>query len=263
MDLAQFITSLNPWILFGLIVVYCVAFAEVGSLVAQFRIKKGIKEPDAAIGTAVGAMLGLLAFMLGFNFSITASRFSDRKALVISQANAIGTSYLRTSILPEKQKQAIRKYYREYVAVLLNKKYPAEELDKSIAYLNKLHILIWRQTASLARENMDSELRSLFVASVNTVIDLASERKTVAMVFRIPGLLWGLLFLLAGLSMFSIGYQTGALGHRRILDLPLLASAFALVIIMIAQMDSATRYRFKVSPQPFIELEQMMQEEIP
>lgn len=263
MDLAQFITSLRPWILFGLIVVFCVAFAELGAFVAQFRIKKGVKEPDAAIGTAVGAMLGLLAFMLGFNFSITSSRFADRKQLTIEQANAIGTCYLRTSTVPEKQRLEIRKYLREYAAILAGKKYPENELAQAVKRLDKLHILIWRQTASLVKEDMDSELRSLFTASVNSVIDLAGERKTVAMVFRIPGFLWGALFVLAGISMFSIGYQIGVLGKRRILDLPLLAASFALVIVLIANMDSSGRHGFRVSAQPFLDLEQMMQEDIP
>jgi hypothetical protein len=263
MDFAEFITSTNPWILFGLVVVFCVLCAEAGSLVAHFRIRKGIKEPEAAVGTAVGAMLGLLAFMLGFNFSITASRFADRKELTIKQANAIGTCYLRTSTVPEKQKQEIRKYFHEYVAILLWKIYPEEELDKAIKRLDKLHILIWRQTASLVQEDMDSELRSLFTASVNSVIDLAGERKTVALVFRIPNMLWTSLFLLSGISMFSIGYQTRTLGKRRILDLPLLAAAFALVIMLIANMDSSAAHRFKISTKPFSDLEQMMQEDIP
>ncbi|MBK0404692.1 hypothetical protein I5M27_16985 [Adhaeribacter sp. BT258] len=263
MDIAHIITSLHPIILFGLVIVFCILCAEGGAIVAQFRVKKGIKEPDAPLGTAVGAMLGLLAFMLGFNFSITASRFADRKELTIRQANAIGTCYLRTSTIPEKQKQEIRKYFRQYVDILLGKGYDETRIEEAVKKLDKLHIQIWRQTASLVQENMDSELRSLFTASVNSVIDIAGERKTVALVFRIPSMLWTSLFLLAGLSMFSIGYQTGTFGHRRILDLPLLAAAFALVIVMIANMDSVAEHRFKVSLKPFSDLEEMMQEEIP
>lgn len=263
MDLAHFITSINPWILFGLVVLFCVLCAEAGALIAHLMVRKGIKEPEAAVGTAVGAMLGLLAFMLGFNFSITASRFAERKELTIKQANAIGTCYLRTSTIPKKQRLEIRKYFHEYVTILLGKTYPEKEIDKAIKRLDKLHILIWRQTASLVQEDMDSELRSLFTASVNSVIDLAGERKTVALVFRIPTMLWTSLFLLAGIAMFSIGYQTGTQGKRRILDLPLLAAAFALVIILIANMDSTAPHRFKISLKPYSDLEEMMQEDIP
>ena len=201
--------------------------------------------------------------MLGITFSITASRFAERKALTIKQTNAIGTSYLRTSTITEKQKQAIRKYYQEYVEILLYKKYPEEKMDEALKRLEKLHILIWQQTATLAQEDIDSELRSLFTASVNDVVNVAKERKTVALVFRIPPIIWISLFMLAALGMFSIGYQTGTHGSRRVMDLPVLAAAFALVILMIATMDSSSTHRFRVNLQPYIELEQMMQEDIP
>ena len=262
MDIAAIVTSLDPWILFFLIVIICVVFAELGSLVAHRRAKTGVKEPDAAIGTAVGGMMALLAFMLGLTFSITASRFADRKELVITQANAIGTCYLRTSFIPENQKQEIRKLFREYVAILTSDQTEVD-VDKAVTRLEKIHLFIWKQTASLKQENMDSEIRTLFVSSVNKVIDIAEERKTVALVFRIPSVFWISLFILTALCMFSIGYQIGTQGTRRILDLPLLAAAFSVVFVMIAAMDSSGPKRFKVSQKPLLDVQQMMKEDIP
>src|SRR5689334_4742184 len=99
MGIGKYITDLPSWALFLILLAVGILVSEVGSLVARNRVKKGIKEPETSIGTAVAAMLGLLAFMLGFIFSITASRYSERKALVVQQANAIGTCYLRTSLI--------------------------------------------------------------------------------------------------------------------------------------------------------------------
>jgi hypothetical protein len=264
MDVATFVTSLNPWLLFCLVILTCVLFAEFGSLIAQNRIKKGIKEPEAPIGTAVGAMLGLLAFMLGFTFSITAERFGSRKELLIQQANAIGTCYVRTSMIPEKQKQAIRKLLKEYVNVLLAINYSTpDQVVRSVARTERLHVQIWRYTATLAKEDMDSEIRTFFSTSVNDVMAIARERKTVALVFRIPGVLWTALFFLTAVSMFSIGYQTGTYGKRRILDMPLLAIAFALVVVLIADMDSSGTRRLKVSVQPLLDVKELMKEDIP
>ena len=64
-------------------------------------------------------MLGLLAFMLGFTFSITASRFNDRRHLMIQQANNLGTCYLRTDFIPEKQKWETRKLFAQYMKMLV------------------------------------------------------------------------------------------------------------------------------------------------
>lgn len=264
MDLANIVTSLPPWILFILMVVFCVLAAEVGSLVARKRAKKGVKEPEAPVGTAVGAMLGLLAFMLGFTFSITASRFADRKQLVIRQANAIGTLYVRTSMIPEKQKLEIRKLLNEYVELLLHIDYASSRQITNVnADAAKIHVQIWQQTASLVQENMDSEIRTFFSGAVNEVMEIGRERKTVSFIFRIPGILWTCLFLLTAACMFSIGYQIGSYGTRRILDLPLLAAAFAIVVVLIADMDSTGIHRLKVSLQPLKDVQELMQEDIP
>lgn len=263
MDIALWITTLPPWLLLLITVVIGVLAAELGVRLAHDKTPKVKKEGAASVGTLVGAMLGLLAFMLGFTFSITASRFGDRKALVVSQSKAIGTCYLRTSFLPERQKAETRKLLREYVDILVQMK-NYKDLDKDIGRMERIHLLIWDQTASLAKEDMDSELRSLFVSSVNEVIDIFGERKTVALVFRIPGVLWTSLFLLFILSMFVVGYEIGSYSNRRILDTPLMATAFALIVVLIANMDSTRGVqRFRVSQQPLIEVQQMMRDSIP
>ena len=262
MDIATFFTSVPSWALFGLIVIIGMLFTEIGSWLGRRKFASGVKEPDAPIGTAVSAVLGLLAFMLGFTFSITAARFSDRKSLVISQANAVQTSYLRASLLPEKQKTTVRKLYREYTDLLVNMQ-DMEKPELSLPRMDEIHVLLWQQTASLPQEDIDSELRSLFTASVNEVIDLAGERNTVGLVFRIPNALWSALLLLTAMSMFAFGYQTGIHGTRRIFSAPILPIAFGLVIVLIADMDSTNFRRFKVSQEPLENVQKMMKKNVP
>jgi len=50
---------------------------------------------------------------------MAASRFDTRKQLVLDEANAIGTTYLRTSMLPERGDE-IRALLRTYVDVRLD-----------------------------------------------------------------------------------------------------------------------------------------------
>lgn len=268
MKIGLLITDLPSWALFILIVIIGVLVAKAGVHIALRRAKKGIKikEVEATIGTDVGAMLALLAFILGFTFSITSSRFADRKELVIQQANAIGTCYLRTSFIPEKQKTALRRYFLEYIGILVEVPVHPDLaiIKKSTQRLDALNLLIWKQTASLAQEDMDAELRVSFIESVNEVIDVYSKRETVALVFRIPDLLWYALILLYILSLFAIGYQNGTYNNRRITDIALLASAFALVIVMIADMDSSSKpTNFKVSQQPLENTQKLIQSYVP
>jgi hypothetical protein len=263
MNVINWITSLPPWALFLLTTIIGILAAELGIRLAQRKRQKEGGGEGASRGSLVGALLGLLAFMLGFTFSITASRFSDRKALVVEQAKAIGTCYLRTSFLPERQKHESRKLLREYADRLVQMK-SYSDLEKDIARMEAIHILIWNQTASLAQEKMDSELRALYVTSVNEVIDIFGERKTVTLVFRIPSALWTALFLLYLLSMFVVGYEIGSYSRRIKLDTPMMAAAFALVVILIADMDSIKgARRFRISWQPLVETRQSMNDSIP
>ncbi|ANE53172.1 hypothetical protein [Flavisolibacter tropicus] len=263
MDVATYITTLPSLVLFLLTVAIGELAAEAGHWVAKRKTKDATNEGAPSLGSLVGAMLGLLAFMLGFTFSITSSRFANRKELMVAQSNALGTCYLRTSFLPEKQKEETRKLLREYVDILVKMK-NHKDVMQGVVRLDELHLLIWNQAASLAREDMDSELRMLYVTSLNEVIDIFGERKTVVLVFRIPSVLWTSLFLLYSISMFVVGYETGSFRIRRVMATPLMVSAFALIVTLIANMDSTkSEQRFRVSQQPLIELQQMMQQNIP
>ena len=69
----------------------------------------------------VAATLGLLAFILAFTFGLAASRFDSRMQVLLDEANAIGTTYLRAGMLPEQGKQ-IRALLREYADARLGRR---------------------------------------------------------------------------------------------------------------------------------------------
>jgi hypothetical protein len=73
----------------------------------------------------VGATLGLLAFILAFTFGLAAARFDTRRQLLLDEANAIGTTYLRAGMLPERGQQ-VRDLLRHYVAARLEAVQPGK-----------------------------------------------------------------------------------------------------------------------------------------
>src|SRR5678816_2378781 len=118
-DIGGLFSSLNPWVLFAGVVVCYMVVMLLGGYLGRVRMMAGIKEPETSMETAVAAVLGLLAFILGFTFSITWNKFANRNGLVIEHAKAISICYLRAGLIPEKQKVEIRKLLHEYVQVLL------------------------------------------------------------------------------------------------------------------------------------------------
>lgn len=258
MDTAVFISKLPSWALFMLVVGIALGANEAGFYLGRLLIRRGLREPEPPVSALVGAILGLLAFLLAFTFAMTASRFDARRALVIEDANRIRTTYLYTSLLPDKQGRALRTLFPEYVALRLGVTTLAIAKQRE-PRIHALQHQMWQQATSLKQENMDSEIRSLFVSSLSEVLNVHATRKTVALDYHIPSLIWLVLNLLSAMSMLSVGYQTGMFSPRWLLGMPVLAAAFALVITLIAAMDATDQHGFLISQQAMAEVLVMMQ----
>lgn len=113
---SSIIDFLPLWV-FNLIVSAIVLLAiEAGWRLGNYRRKRA-EDEKAPINAAVGATLGLLAFLLAFTFSMAATRFDGRKQVILNEANAIGTNYLRTDLLPAQFGEQARSLLREYTAI--------------------------------------------------------------------------------------------------------------------------------------------------
>jgi len=262
MDFGGWMNMLPLWIVFLLTLAICLGSVEAGTALAAFALRrKKEKEPDAPLGSLVGAMLGLLAFILAFTFGLTASRFDARRQLVLAESNAIGTTYLRAGLLPPAQGLEIRRLLREYADVRLNT--TVENVLESLKQAEEIHGRLWAQTKLLVQADMDDELRALFITSLNELIDLHQSRKTIGLQYRIPGSVWLVVYLLTVLSMLAVGYQVGMSGIRRLWGTPVLAAAFSLVIMMIADVDRPGEGFLRVSQQPIADVQQMMAQDSP
>jgi hypothetical protein len=262
-DIGKFFSALKPLFLFIIIVAVYMLIISLGAYIGHKKLIGGIKEPETAIETTVASVLGLLAFILGFTFSLTWTRFANRNRMVIGHAKAIGLCYLRTGLITIPQKLQIRKYLYEYTNLLLAMQ-SGKDLERSLSRVEELHMLIWKETETLVKEDIDSEMRSLFVASVNELISLSLERKTVTLFIKVPNAIWRTLLLLAAIGMLGFGYQAGVFGISRLFQLVLLPVAFALVIVLISDLNSQDpRRRFKVTRRPLREVLDMMRKDMP
>src|ERR1051326_822352 len=93
------------WAVFIVILLIVLLSVEFGYRLGKYRRSRHETEKEAPLGTMVGATLGLLAFILAFTFGLAASRFDNRRQLLLDEANAIGTTYLRAGMLPEQSEQ--------------------------------------------------------------------------------------------------------------------------------------------------------------
>src|SRR5262245_30926773 len=107
------------WLVFAALLAVMLSAAEVGYRLGQMRHRQSGHEKEPTVGGIVAAELGLFAFLLAFTFGLAGARFEARRETLLDEANAIGTSYLRSKLLPEPQRTEVQKLLREYVDIRL------------------------------------------------------------------------------------------------------------------------------------------------
>ncbi len=258
MNVAESIDGLPLVGVFFIAMFVVLASIATGFLTGRRRRRQGEPKGEGVIGSAVAAMLGLLAFILAFTFGTTASRYDTRRELLLNEVNAIGTTALRIEMLPEANRDRCLAILRDYVDVRVSTNVSTEELIPLIVQSEKLLNELWAETVALNSVDMDPPLRSLFVQSVNEVIDLHTSRVTVGMYYRIPASVWIWLLGATVCSMFAVGYQFGFSDQSKVLIHVLLATLFASVVMLIADLDRASQGTVRINLQPMIDLQQKL-----
>jgi len=244
------------WGVFIVILVVVLLSVECGYRLGRYRRSRSEQEKEAPVGTMVGATLGLLAFILAFTFGLAAARFDARRQVLLNEANAIGTTYLRAGILPERGEQ-IRTLLRDYVAARLEA-VQSGKIAEGIGRSESIQQQLWSHAEALGGKNPNSIVVGLFVQSLNEVIDLHGKRVQAGVRSRIPGAIWLGLFAVAALSLAAMGYQAGLARTRRSLAVFAVAITFSVVIELIADLDRPQQGVLRVSQHALLDLQRSM-----
>ena len=244
--------GLPVWAPYIITIAIVLLSAEAGWRLGDYRRQRPEHEEEAPVGAIVGATIGLLAFLLAFTFGMAASRYDTRRQLVLEEANAIGTTYLRAEMLPEPQQGNIRNLLREYAAMRVGGVTAIirpENLAKSSALQDRL----WADAVAVGRQNPESIVVGLFIEALNHMIDTDAARVTAGR-SRIPKTIWVVLYLVTILAMAAVGYEFGLTGERSWPVTILLALVFTAVILLVADLDLPQQGLLRVSQQAMLDL---------
>src|SRR4030095_4764624 len=136
------------WAFFCLFAGIAVGLVELGYPWSKRR-KEFDASSDAPVGAMVGPTLALLAFMLAFTFGIASSRFDARRLLVVDDANAIGTCYVRAGYLEEPHKTNVRRVLKDYVAVRLRGQRKLQISNDVLTQSTDLQNKLWAETEAV------------------------------------------------------------------------------------------------------------------
>jgi ABC-type multidrug transport system fused ATPase/permease subunit len=202
----------------------------------------------------LSAVLGLLALLLGFSFSLALNRYEARRDLVVQEANAIGTAWLRAQLLEEPVRTALSKALLAYTDIRLAwSETTTDKADNEPT--ERMQKEVWKLTGRAVREDSSAQLSRALMDAVNESFDSASARLA-ARSAHIPDRVLQVLLLYAIMSMLMMGYVqgAGARPHRAATAQLVLLLSLALTIIL--DIDRPRSGAIQVSQQPMIDLRQ-------
>lgn len=228
---------------------------EAGFQIGLYLNRRRGAEREAPLGAMTGAHLALLAFIMAFSFNMAASHYDARKTLVLEEANALGTAYLRAALVRKPEGQEIMRLLRDYTAVRASVVRGEQAIAEIIEQSEVLHIDMWRILQQLAREGESGELEALLVTSINELIDLHSQRTSAYMRKRIPPVIWGVLTVLLIASMVGMGYFTSLNGKRNPVATTGVAISFSVVMFLIVDLDRPASGLVRADQSAILELD--------
>jgi hypothetical protein len=186
-----------------------------------FGARRSVLDPSGwTSGTAAveGAVFALMTLLVAFTFSGAADRFEERRRLIVDEANAIQTAYLRLDLVAPAHRENVRQQFGRYVdaRIAVYGSFPdVNAVRRELARSNGLQQELWHASMSALEQTSDPRAPLLLVPSLNEMIDLTTMR-TVALTTHPSPIIFVLLGMLALASAFvaGVGMAKSSLPNR-------------------------------------------------
>lgn len=253
------------------IILVLVVFIEVGFRFGVAHRPQSVKTQTAQVRAIMGAILGLLAFMLAFTFSTAQRHYETRVQNMVEEARIAGTAFLQADLLDEGVKIRVKALLHQYISdrLELHRLIKQNRIPEVIALISKAEDMqrkLWSLSVGMefeSRNAVDPKARSDgFMLAVVGLIDIHNLRLHAALMNRIPVMVWLILFFTAIMSMLVMGYQAGLTGKRTPIATVSLAVVFSAVMILITDLDRPLMSMFEINNQVMINLQSKMELEL-
>jgi len=215
------------------------ACLEVGRRMGRRRVAQDGEGSARGIGAIDGAVFGLLGLLVAFTFSGAMTRFDARRALIVQEANALGTAYLRLDVLQPADRAALRESLKQYLDTRLEayRAIPYMEqaratLDRSSAQQNE----IWGRAVSACRADPTPVPCSLLLPALNAMFDITTTRLAAHLVHP-PPVVFAMLFALAAASSLLAGYAMAESRSRRLIHVVSFAATLSIAVYVIIDIE--------------------------
>lgn len=239
--------NLHIWIIF---IVIFILISGVAYSFYRLGLNHSIKEKKFS-GIIASSILGLVALILSFSFSMSISRYEDRRRLAVDEANAIGTSYLRVQLLRDVPGIDIQSLYKRY----LNERiaYFEEELShRRLQNAEELQAQIWNHFKQVVRVDKTA-MESLYGFALNDMIDVSNKRNF-ALIKTLPVGIYIVIVSMAIIAFAILSYERGCEREKSRWEIIAFIIIFCVMFSLIYDIDHAHHGLIQVSQDALLKL---------
>lgn len=254
----EFMYDINSALIAAALLVSMVIAIEIGYR-CGFAGKSSADDASRShINNIQSSIIGILALLLAFTFSLALQRFDSRSEAVVDEANAIGTTYLRALLLPAELRDNARRLLRDYAGLrveagtktLVQREEQAALMAKAAQVQNAL----WDSARQAAAMDPNPVSTGLFIQSLNDMID-SFGRRDAALSRHVPEVV--LLLLYATFLMVGgiVGYASGVSAHRPSMVSYLMVALIVVLVFIIIDLDRPRRGLIEVDQKSMRDLQ--------
>jgi hypothetical protein len=253
-----FFFGLNAWVLALLLAGVMLGATLAGLLAgrAMSSRSEGFREP---FGVLQGALIGFMGLVLAFGLSLAVGRYESRRAHVVDEANAIGTTYLRAQTLAEPERTSSLDLLRSYTdtSIVIGETVPGSTAqERAVAESGRQQRALW----SLAGEALDrapeASAPRLYVETLNDMFDAQATREY-GLSNRVPTAVLVLEIVLAAIALAVLALHVATLG-RGVLAVSVAALLVVLLLQVTFDLDRPHRGLIQVPATPLVDVASSM-----
>jgi hypothetical protein len=219
---------------------------------------EALREPFAVMQAA---LLGFMGLVLAFGLSLAIGRYEDRRAAVVAEANAIGTTYLRAQTIAEPQRTQSLTLLKKFndISIAVSRRVPGSSEQRSdIAASGELQQQLWSLAGQALNHAPTDTAPRLYVDSLNEMFDAQSSR-VAGLGNRVPTPVLVLEVLGAAIALAVLALHLSTLGGPGVFTVIVGAVLVGVILLVTFDLDRPTRGLIRIPIAPLVQERATMQ----
>ena len=218
---------------------------------------EALREPVSVLHSA---LLGMVGLILAFGLALAMGRYETRRAALVQEANAIGTTYLRAETLSEPMRTSSLDLLKDYTdtSIALSESVPGSaDADAAVTAGQEIQRQLWGLADDALDEAPTASAPRLYVETLNEMIDMQTVR-VAALGNRVPTPILAVEVFGAAVALGLLGFYLAMIG-RSVYAVVLASLLVSSLILVTFDLDRPTRGLIKVPNAPLVNLRAEME----